>query len=366
MAEVIDPGRNLVKLDDGSVVTAQTGGWYNGQQYWGGSLGAPGQFNAQNNQPGQQGAAYVAPENQAYIQQQQATYQAPAPQSNPGGVPAPTAQTGGGGGVGYSFNQPSIDLNSIYQNLTQSSGISDVEKQITDKTLAYNQAVASVKDNPYLSEATMSGRLSKLEDKYKADLAALNNQVATKKADVETQLNLQTKQFDINSQQAQTAFNQFTSLLSAGALDNASANDIAGITQATGLSSDMIYSAINTNKKKNQQTQIIQFDDGTNQGYSIIDPTTGEIIKTQTIASSKPSSSGGGTVSERQLADEQQTTQNLIGDIQRGATLRDVVGHYGVAGGLSVEDIYRIYNTYSPYGAAKEDIEDVKLGKFNA
>jgi len=48
----------------------QTGGWYSGRQFWGGTLGEPGEFHPSNNQSGQQGQAYVAPENQAYIEQQ--------------------------------------------------------------------------------------------------------------------------------------------------------------------------------------------------------------------------------------------------------------------------------------------------------
>lgn len=273
---------------------------------------------------------------------------------------------GGGMATGAMFNQPTIDLPVLYKNLFDSSGITAVEDGLAEKTKAYNQAVSKIKDNPYLSEATMTGRLRKLDDKFSADAQAIQNQIAMKKADIETQLNLQTKQFDINSQQAQQAFNQFQTLLAAGALDSANGETIAGLTRATGISSDMINSAIAANKKKNQQTQLIQFDDGTNQGFTLIDPTTGEILKTQNIAASKPSSSGGGTVSERKEADQQATTQNLINDVQRGATLRDVVGHYGNAGGLTVEEIYRLYNTYSPYGVAGEDIEDVKLGKFNA
>ena len=63
---------------------------------------------------------------------------------------------------------------------------------------------------------------------------------------------------------------------------------------------------------------------------------------------------------------KQQTARNLVGDIKRGATLRQVVGHYSVPGGLTVEEIFRLYNTYSPYDEALEDIEDVKQGKFKA
>ncbi|HZX14976.1 MAG TPA: hypothetical protein VFF49_11330 [Thermodesulfobacteriota bacterium] len=282
------------------------------------------------------------------------------------GKGGPTASAGAGAGAGVGItNQPTIDLVGIYKGLYESSGISGKEQELADKTKGFNEAVSKINDNPFLSEANRVGRIQKLQTDYNNAIQGVQNELATKKADVETQLSLQTKQFDINSQQAQQALQQFQTLLGAGALDSASGTDIANITRATGLSSSMIQSAIDTSKKSKIQTQVVSFDDGVNSGFAVINPQTGEIINKQVLAVSQPKASTG-TAGERKEADQQQTTQNLIGDIQRGATLRAVVGHYGVAGGLSVEDIYRIYNTYSPYGSAGEDIEDVKEGKFKA
>ena len=72
----------------------------------------------------------------------------------------------------------------------------------------------------------------------------------------------------------------------------------------------------------------------------------------------------GISASDQKTIDAQQTTQNLVGDIQRGAILRDLINHYGVSGGLSVEEIIRLYNSYSSYGQAEESLEEVKEGKF--
>lgn len=74
MATVI--GNNRVRLNDGSVVNAQTGGWYDGQQFWNGSLSSAGQINQQSNQQGagQQVSNEVASQsgsnNVSYIQEQ--------------------------------------------------------------------------------------------------------------------------------------------------------------------------------------------------------------------------------------------------------------------------------------------------------
>ena len=100
----------------------------------------------------------------------------------------------------------------------------------------------------------MTGRIKKLTDKFEMDQSNLRNQIATKKADIETQLNLQTKQFDINSQVAKQALDQFNVLLSNGALQGASGEDIANLTRSTGIPSSMIYSAINAQKAKDVKT----------------------------------------------------------------------------------------------------------------
>lgn len=52
MATIIDASSNKIKLDNGSVVTANTGGWYDGQQYWGGTLSQRGVINSLSNQQG--------------------------------------------------------------------------------------------------------------------------------------------------------------------------------------------------------------------------------------------------------------------------------------------------------------------------
>lgn len=264
-------------------------------------------------------------------------------------------------GSGAMVTMPSINLPEIYDNLFKSSGITAIEEELSGKTRSYNEAVAKIKDNPYLSEATMSGRLRKIDDKFNADTQAIRNDIATKKADIETKLNIQMKQFDINSTQARQALDQFQTLLASGALNDASGEDIANITRSTGLSSSMINSAIKANRAKDVQTSTIQFDDGTNQGFMVINSNTGEIINRQIIAESKPKSA---SVVDQRTEDARVNQENLISDIQRGATLRDLINHYAVSGGLSVEEIYRIYNIHSPYGTAEEDIDDVKQGKF--
>lgn len=50
MAQVVSG--NQVKLDNGQIISANQGGWYDGQQFWGGTLSAPGVINSLSDQIG--------------------------------------------------------------------------------------------------------------------------------------------------------------------------------------------------------------------------------------------------------------------------------------------------------------------------
>lgn len=199
----------------------------------------------------------------------------------------------GGAGVPGMTNQPTINLPQIYQGLVESSGIKAKQEELSKKAQQLAEAKAKISDNPFLSEATRVGRIAKLDSLYNDQVAGLQNDISTKQADIETKLNLQTKQFDINSQQAQQSLSQFNALLSAGALDNASSTDIAQITLSTGLSSDMIQNAVNAHKVSGYQTTTQTFDDGTNEGFIVytLDP-SGNVINEVKKVTGKSSKAG--------------------------------------------------------------------------
>ena len=285
----------------------------------------------------------------------------------PGGGWTAQSRSGGGSltGLETSFNQPTINLPELYQSLYASSGIKDIETDLSAKSKAYTDQAAKISNNPYLSEGEMTGRLSKLKDKFNADTANIRDDIAMRKADVETQLNLQTKQFDIQSQQAQQAFQQFNSLLSAGALDNASGEDIASIVRATGISSSMIQSAIGVSKAKNApkvNTQVIQVDDGKNISAVVINQDTGEVINTQVLSASKPKEPKAQSAGDKKAQEEQSNRDNLISSIKNYNNLSAVVGSFG--GVMPIETIYQLYNIYSPFGPAKNSLDEVKEGQI--
>ena len=240
--------------------------------------------------------------------------------SNPMATP-----TGTGGGLGTSglgvTAAATLDLPGLYNSLTKDAGITDLEANLTKKQASFNEAQSQINDNPFLSEADRVGRIAKLQIDYNADVKNDQDALAMKKADVQTQLDLASKQYDINSQASRDALSRFDSLLASGALAGASGTDIANLTSQTGLSSSMIQAAIKAASAKNVKTQTISYDDGTNQGFAVINSDTGEIISKQTVAASKPTAAedkaaaGGGaktTTVAQTKANEQADVQYLL------------------------------------------------------
>lgn len=354
----------------------EQGGWYNGRQYWHGTLSDPGAIHPASDQVGagqavsQEVVQQTDPANWDYIQQQQQQQQQQQPTPTPTTFKDSTKSSGqptSGTGMPTMPEQPTINLPELYKGLTQESGISALEEKYSGMEKEFIEAKANINDNPFLSEASRVGREAKIQKLFDERTANIRGEIATKKADIETQLNLEMKQFDINSQQSQLAWDQFNSLLSIGALDNASGESIAQITRSTGISSDMIYSAIEANKAKNISTSLIQSTAENGEvTVSVIDSNTGNLIKQTSlgIIGNVQGSGTGLSVSEQKEADYQTTITNLTGDIQRGSTLQDLVGHYTSGGMVDVAEVYRIYNMYNPYGKAEEDLKDIEQGIF--
>lgn len=363
-------------------------GWYSGYQYYQGSF-APSAGSIHPSSP-QQGAGKAV---SSEVNRQSDAAQGLAPgtidnyvaqqnttPNNSGGGDVLGASTGagvfpnlaggGGGGaigtgagMGYTAAE-TLNLPKLYEQLYASAGIKDLEAQASAKEKAFNDAQSKINDNPFLSEAQRVGRIQKLGIDYNNGVANLKNDIATKKADIEMKLNLETKQFDINSQSAKQALDTFNSLLTMGALENASGDDIANITRSTGLSSSAIQSAVSAQRDKNIQTSVISYDDGTNQGFAVINTKTGQVISKQTVAASKPDKTSGTSAANQKIMDTQQNQSNASSDAKRGATLSQLIGNYGVAGGLTVDQIYSIYNANSPRGLAKESLSQAKQGIF--
>lgn len=204
-------------------------------------------------------------------------------------------------------SRPTIDVQKIYDQSINSPEIQTAQKAITDAQAeldkhrqAVTDAISQVSNDPWLSQAQQTGKIDKIQRKAAADEQNLLTKVSqatdslnTLKGDAQTKVNIALKQYDIQSTEYQQNLSQFGTLLSAGALTNASSGDIANLAATTGLSPTMIQSAINKQKSENVKPTVIQStDDRGNVTVSIIDANTGNIIGKQSLGQIDKSKSG--------------------------------------------------------------------------
>lgn len=370
MANVYDPQSLGIAAPSGGF---QQGGWYNGRQYWGGTLSDPGVIHPSSNQQGA-GQAVSAEVNlqsdqaqgnnpgdiERYLAQQRQLQQQRG--VSPSGNMSPTQSASSGLGMAglpaqAVAPQATINLPEMYKQLTESSGIKEKESQLADMERKYTEAKGLINDNPYLSEATRVGRVAKLEELHANRTKNLRDEIATAKADAETQLNLQLKQFDINSQQAKQALDQLNFLLESGALNNASGEDVANLTRSTGISSNMIYSAIDATKQKNVKTEVIKSEDDNGVVTVTVIDDKGNVINQQSLGAigNKQGSSSSDKFNEVEAVNE------LIMDVRSGQGVAQIFRTY--TGLLDPNLVIQVYNANSPHGPAKESEEELaRLG----
>jgi len=197
----------------------------------------------------------------------------PLTQQQLGIAPIPSTAGGRAGTTGTS-PAGTLDLNAMYET-AMGGEIADIEKQITDKQSALTQAMANINDNPYYSEATRTGQLAKLQDRANTEIQTLQNQLTMKKADLQTQLNIATQQYNIQSQEYQNNLNRLNLLISTGAIAGASAEDIAQISEATGMGTSMVQSIISKVNEGNRNLQTSTDNAG---NVTIFDANTGAIV----------------------------------------------------------------------------------------
>jgi LysM repeat protein len=276
--------------------------------------------------------------------------------------------TSGGSGMPGIGGAPGIDLNAITQSAYNSPEIQAAQKSITDRQAALAKASADINDNPFYSEATRVGKQASLNEKANNDIKIQQGILDSLKADAAIKVNAAMGQYNIDEQAYKDKLSLFGTLVSSGALNNASSSDIANLSIQTGIPTSMIMSIQKSAKAKDSDLKIISAEDNTGQ-YVVAVNTDGTIAYKTKVGNAKPS--GGTSASEKKIQEAQATQNNLVNDVRAGSTLRDVVNHYATAGGLSVEDIYRIYNSNTPYlnkdgnRRANETLDDVKAGSFS-
>lgn len=376
MAELLANGQ--VKKSDGSIVTPANGEWVEGRRLLNGQLLAPNEYEpgkftsaAVNNQSA--AAQGVSPDQfNTYLQSQTQKVNGDLAAAGLGGD-----SSGGGSGTGSSIGSTGpINLQNIYDQAYASAGITGLQDkyktlqdQLTTKEQALANAKADINENPFYSEGNRTGVISKLDQAAQNDMnvlikqqAALQDQINSAKTDVDTKLNIATKQFDINSSASTQALSQFNTLLSAGALDNASAADINQFAAATGISTSMINSAVKLSKQKNTESKMIETtDDYGNVRVSLIQIKDGQmqVVSQQSLGNVAKSSGSSQTSAQQQ----QQIAMQLTADAKAGVPLvdygggTDILKIYGPF--LDANTIYNLYNSNSVFGPAKETLSDL-------
>ena len=212
------------------------------------------------------------------------------------------------------------DFQSIYDTAVTAgtkdslSALDTITKRRQAQELQKNEAISKIADNPYLSEATMTGRIAKLTDRYNADTQALTgqemveqNKITTAKADAQVKLGIAQNTYNIQNQDYQQQVSQINQYLSAGLLNDISEQEMAQIATTTGMSTEMVKSIITGSKAKNEvKPQLITIDDGQNQQIVAVD-SNGTVINKQVLGPSQAkagSGSGGGSSATQAKADE--------------------------------------------------------------
>lgn len=296
--------------------------------------------------------------------------------SGPNGNATPNYGNPSSNNFGFSNTQaPKFDLvaatEAAYNTpeiLAANAAMDANNAKITERQKAAADAQAVINDNPFFSEATRVGKSQQLTQQSNADIGVLQNETSLAqgkvdrlKADAAIKVNAAQGQYNINRQEYQDSLNNFNNLLSNGALDGASGTDIANLAQQTGIPTSMIESMVQTSRNKNNPSSLVQSTDNDGNLTLLQVDSTGKVINTTVIAGAGKSVKA----TEDKNGDKNSTSANASQAAKSGATLQQLVQNYGVAGGLSVEEIYRIYNeSGGPNGPARESLASVKEGRY--
>lgn len=201
-------------------------------------------------------------------------------------------------GAGIAGAPKTLDVQSIYNAAINTPEIQAANRAIGDKQAEIAKvnadtatAIANISDNPFMSEATMTGKIAKINkakeerlSNLNAELNSLTGNYNNLQQDAKTQVDLATKNFDIQSTVSQQNISKFNTLLSNGSLSGASSADIANFASSLGIPTSMVQSAINKQKKDNIKTEIKTYTDNSgNVTVAVLDSATGDIISKKSL-----------------------------------------------------------------------------------
>lgn len=291
MAEILANGQ--LKLNNGQIITPQTGGWYDARQYWDGSLSDPGVINAKSNQQGAGQA--VNPE----VIRQSNPDQGLKPGTNEAYIASQMKllyPTGGTGDSASTTNGTTGTTGTVSGVVSESQKAYDtLNASMNAKRAEADKRRSEVNENPFLSESSRVGRIAKID-------AALNDSLATD----QIQLTALEKKVSAEAEAAKP------DLMITTETDNAGNVSIISVDKKTG--------------------KLVSVTSG------------GKVGKAD-----KPSSTDTAKATLEQYKLEiQAAAQNWV-------TLQDLLATY-VSLGVDPNDIYAIYNSSSKWGPADTSV----------
>lgn len=306
----------------------QNGGWYGGQQFVNGTWSDPGVINSQSNQQGAGQAVSSAVNQQSSVAQGKAPGAIDTFIANGATQPGNTNGSAGGGNPSQSANgnpgggglptpssmlggsQPAVpNLSAVYDaaytnnpNVKASQAkITDLQGQVTQRQQALDTATKNINDNPFYAEATRVGKVAQLNNDAQNDMKTLNDQLTTEnanqanfQAEAQRQVNLSQGQYSLNNTAWQQNLQEFNTLMSAGALENASPQTLAGLSVSTGIPTDMLSSIATSEQAKNTQI-VTSTDNNGNVTLTAVNSQTGKIVNQTKLGGVGAAKTTGGT-----------------------------------------------------------------------
>ena len=273
-----------------------------------------------------------------------------------------TPSTGLTGDTGYNAGQPStIDLNKIYQNELNSPELQTLQTELDTKKQARDTAEADINDNPYYTEATRVGKISKLNQRANNEITTLQSQIDQKKADAQVKVNIATQQYNIEDKAYQNNIQKLNLLISSGAIAGASSKDIGDIALATGMSTQMVSGIIGQVKQGQIQTSVTtNTDDNGNVTVSVVDTKTGKIIAQNSLGAigNKQNVSAGPTAANYKAGSENYKTAV-------GLMTQDVSSQAGGDGYVSPTTFRSFRSQWVSAGFSPTDFDNTFEGFIN-
>lgn len=411
MATVL--GNNQVKLSNGQTVSAQQGGWYDGQQYWGGALSATGVINTKSNQ---QGAGQVV---SAEVQKQ----------SNPSGpvitgytstAQVQSALNAAQNGVYQNYQAPdgpkvqttgeiAADLKATgllptdqrpqaasmvdtYKTLSEQQGLTGLEATINDLKAQEDQVAAQFRTNAAsergkpVATNVISGRVGEQQRTAQEQLDFIGRQKARAVDQYNAALNTVKMIMDFTQKDYENASASYDAQFKDAIT---TINLIHGIQQDQKTDAQRFQDTARANAQiyvnalkdgsidlsrmaPEQQAQLskLEVQAGFPIGFfaSIKKDPKADIVatsnyqgQTQVLLRNPDGSisvqtygtsggSGSGAVGSK-------TVKALTADIKSGASLKEIISKY--KGAIADNTIISTYNVSSPYGPAKENAQQI-------